>query len=195
MPWRGGLPCYLAGMCATLSLRAVLATAVALTGCGAPSVDPFSDTSSSAAAGGGSPPADAGGGVGEVDAQDPCATLTAPGMPEASVAWVIQGDPEVTCGEDVAIDWRFTYAVNVPEGESALYSLELERCTTFASHVTQCEWALRRVPDGCDVGSIRFGMDPSTCPPGDSVHELTLRLRRRLRIVSEDSFSMRIHHR
>jgi hypothetical protein len=160
-------------------------------------------TSSGVAAGGGAGGDDgaggsgAGGGGGGAEdpwGWNPCDALTAPGSPGARVLWREEGRTVIDDIGGVALDFAFPYAVVVPAFGSGQYRLEIELCQTRAAEPRECHTSLLRVPDGCAVEAIRWGLDASQCLPGDNLFELNLRLERGVVLVSESKKSFLAHH-
>ena len=131
---------------------------------------------------------------GSIQADDPCASLTAPGASDARVVWLTGGDQSMNISFEVSLLWSFQYAVRVAGGRQNEYSLVHERCETPAGGPRSCssgELALSSAECGVSRAP-KFGVDPSQYEVGKNIYEFTLRLRRGSRTASTDSFRIEL---
>jgi hypothetical protein len=127
-----------------------------------------------------------GGAADPVDPDDPCASTIAP-----RVAFVVEGDPQITLEGDVSLLWSFQFVVAVPESHPEDFTLEHVRCTTFAGEAENCMTIPIPIPaEACSVMfTPKFGADPSEYNEGDNLYYFAVRLLEGCQVVSEDYFT------
>jgi hypothetical protein len=135
-------------------------------------------------------------GDGEIDPDDPCASLTVEGEPAARAAWFNEPGPLVTIEQQVAMSFIAPYAVRVPLAEASTYRLEIERCDKPAHREKICSTGAVALPAAeCAVKSIRFGLDPEQYRQGTNVYAFTMRLRHGAVVASEDAFTLTVEYK
>jgi hypothetical protein len=151
-------------------------------------------TASGTGSGGGSGEGVDGGEGGTRQVDDPCASLTAPGAPEARVVWVTGDDQSLDVTSPMSFLWSFQYAVRVPKGHANDYTLVHERCEIPAGESLSCssiELPMRDTECTADHAP-KFGLDPSEYKPGKNVYEFAMRLIRGATVESQDSFTIEL---
>ncbi|UQA59194.1 hypothetical protein [Polyangium aurulentum] len=134
-------------------------------------------------------------GDGEIDPNDPCASLTAEGEPPARAAWFNEPGPIFTIEQPVALSFLAPYAVRVPLADASSYTLEIERCDQPAHREKLCYTGAVALPaEECAVKSIRFGLDPEQYRRGTNLYTFTMRLRRGAVLASEDAFTLTLEY-
>jgi hypothetical protein len=135
-------------------------------------------------------------GGGEIDPNDPCASLMAEGAPPARAAWYNEPGPLVTIKDPVAMSFIAPYAVRAPLASQSAYTLEIERCDQPAQRSKTCSTAPVALPaEECAAKSIRFGLDPEQYRRGTNLYGFTMRLRHNGVVVSEDAFTLTLEYK
>lgn len=157
-------------------------------------------TTSSTGVGGGACDPVGGGQGGAPNEEDPCGSVTAPGAPEARVAWVTKGDPKIDIHSAISLLWAFEYVVRVPPATAGDYTLEHERCSQPAGGTESCQTFDLPLPDPIPEGECgvdfapKFGIDPSQYLPGTNHYSFAIRLVRGCQIVSQDAFDITVQY-